>query len=207
MRMAIAQPGHADVAAEISGRNQHVGAPADPPRSAAGRRPRFPGLPPSRVLRRACACDDKQDADKCSDCANAKSQPELRRTADGAGRAAGSKVPPVVGRAIAMTGDPLQPSLRSDMEARLGADFGAVRVHTDATAATSAAAVNARAYTIGNAIVFGSGHFEPWSDAGRRLLMHELVHVAQEQAVCRPLRPSGPFRRGRNRRPGQRGRA
>ncbi len=39
------------------------------------------------------------------------------------------------------------------MEARLGADFGAVRVHSDATAAESAAAVGARAYTVGSQIL------------------------------------------------------
>lgn len=60
------------------------------------------------------------------------------------------------------------------------ADLGAVRVHTDARAAESAAAVHARAYTVGSHIVFGAGEYAPASAAGRELLAHELAHVAQQ---------------------------
>jgi hypothetical protein len=66
------------------------------------------------------------------------------------------------------------------MGASLGADFGKVRVHTGAGAAAAADAVHARAYTVGNDIVFGPARFDPGSDAGRRLIAHELVHVAQQ---------------------------
>jgi hypothetical protein len=78
------------------------------------------------------------------------------------------------------------------MEARLGADFSSVRVHTDATASASAEAVNARAYTVGSDIVFGSGRFDPGSDSGLRLVTHELVHVAQQRGVV----SSGPLELG-----------
>ena len=69
---------------------------------------------------------------------------------------------------------------RSEMEARLGGDFSSVRVHTDEAAAQSAAGVQARAYTVGNAVVFGTGAFAPDSPEGRRTLAHELVHVQQQ---------------------------
>ena len=46
-------------------------------------------------------------------------------------------------------GQPLDPGVRADMEARLGHDFGDVRVHHDARAEDSAKAVNAHAYTVG----------------------------------------------------------
>ncbi|MEO5931762.1 MAG: DUF4157 domain-containing protein [Candidatus Kapaibacterium sp.] len=59
-------------------------------------------------------------------------------------------------------------------------DFGHVRVHTDSAAAESAAAVNALAYTVGNHIVFGAGHYAPADAEGRSLLAHELTHVAQQ---------------------------
>ncbi len=64
------------------------------------------------------------------------------------------------------------------MEPRFGHDFSQVRVHTDALAAESARAIDARAYARGNAIVFGAGEYRPSSPAGRRLLAHELAHVA-----------------------------
>lgn len=59
-------------------------------------------------------------------------------------------------------------------------NFSQVRVHNDARAAASARAVNARAYTVGNAIVFGDGEYVPQTSGGRRLLAHELTHVIQQ---------------------------
>jgi hypothetical protein len=55
-----------------------------------------------------------------------------------------------------------------------------VRVHTDAQAAESAHAVNALAYTVGRNIVFQSEHYRPESEAGKKLLAHELTHVLQQ---------------------------
>ena len=66
------------------------------------------------------------------------------------------------------------------MESRLGGDFSAVRIHTDEVAARSAAGVHARAYTVGDAIVFGAGAYQPGISDGRRTLAHELVHVQQQ---------------------------
>ncbi len=66
------------------------------------------------------------------------------------------------------------------MEARFGRDFSGVRVHTDAAAAQSARDVSARAYTVGDKIVFAPGEFSPDSVDGRRLLAHELAHVVQQ---------------------------
>jgi hypothetical protein len=77
-------------------------------------------------------------------------------------------------------GQPLLPAVRGFMESRLGHDFGQVRVHTEAKAAESAQAVNALAYTVGSHIVFGAGEYAPESTRGRRLLAHELMHVAQQ---------------------------
>jgi Domain of unknown function (DUF4157)/L,D-transpeptidase catalytic domain len=76
-------------------------------------------------------------------------------------------------------GRPLDASVRADLEPRFGADFGHVRIHTDAQAAASARAVNALAYTFGRDIVFGAGQHEPQSPRGRDLLAHELAHVTQ----------------------------
>ncbi len=77
-------------------------------------------------------------------------------------------------------GQPLTPELRTEMEGRLGADFSHVRVHTDAKAAESAASVSARAYTVGNEIVFGRDSFGPNNREGKHRLAHELIHVQQQ---------------------------
>ena len=61
-----------------------------------------------------------------------------------------------------------------------GFDFGGVRLHTDGQAAASAAAIGAKAYTIGNHIVFGAGQYRPATAEGRELLAHELAHVVQQ---------------------------
>ncbi|MEU3528969.1 DUF4157 domain-containing protein [Streptomyces sp. NPDC038707] len=72
-------------------------------------------------------------------------------------------------------GRPLDDSVRADMEARLGADFSDVRVHTGGAARASAAEVGARAYTSGNHVVLGDG------GADRHTLAHELTHVIQQR--------------------------
>ncbi|MEU9201877.1 DUF4157 domain-containing protein [Streptomyces sp. NPDC048332] len=71
-------------------------------------------------------------------------------------------------------GRPLDDATRTDMEARLGADFSDVRIHTDSAARTSAAEVGARAYTSGNHVVIGDG------GADKHTLAHELTHVIQQ---------------------------
>jgi len=76
-------------------------------------------------------------------------------------------------------GSPLDNRTRSFMSASMGRDFSDVRVHTDREADASARAINARAYTIGPDIFFARDRFRPETFEGRRLLAHELIHVAQ----------------------------
>jgi len=79
-------------------------------------------------------------------------------------------------------GSPLPAPLRTEMEQGLGADFGSVRVHDDHAAAASAQAVQAKAYTVGDEIVFNRGAYDPGSDAGKHTLAHELTHVVQQRS-------------------------
>lgn len=72
-------------------------------------------------------------------------------------------------------GEPLAAPVRQDMEARLGADFSDVRLHTGAAAARSARAIGARAYTSGSHVVIGEG------GGDRHTLAHELSHVVQQR--------------------------
>jgi len=90
--------------------------------------------------------------------------------------------PPVVDEVLSQTGQPLDAPTSALAEPRLGRSFEQVRIHTNAAAAESAAALGAAAYTVGNHVVFGDGRFAPESAAGRRLLTHELVHVMQQEA-------------------------
>jgi phage FluMu protein Com len=77
-------------------------------------------------------------------------------------------------------GQPLPDSIRAFFEPRFGYDFSQVRVHSGAAAEQSARDVNARAYTVGQNVVFGANQFAPGSTEGRRLLAHELTHVIQQ---------------------------
>ncbi len=76
-------------------------------------------------------------------------------------------------------GRPLDPTTRARFASRLGTPFADVRVHAGPRAAESAHAVGAAAFTLGRHIVFGAGRYAPATTAGRRLLAHELTHVAQ----------------------------
>jgi len=86
----------------------------------------------------------------------------------------------IVEKTINAPGQPLAPSIRADMEARFGHNFGDVRIHVGGDAAASAEAINAKAYTVGSDIAFASGQYAPEAAAGRLLLAHELAHVVQQ---------------------------
>jgi hypothetical protein len=138
---------------------------------------RLSPLPPSRVLQRKCACGGT-----CADCAP-EAEGSLRRSA--AGTADSAMAPPIVLDVLASPGQPLDAATRADMEVRFGHDFGHVRVHADGKAAQSAAAVSARAWTVGADIAFGGGMYEPSSRHGSGLLAHELAHVVQQRNLPR----------------------
>lgn len=102
--------------------------------------------------------------------------------------------------ALSGQGNALPASVRSFMEPRFNADFGAVRVHTDARAHQLARSVSAHAFTVGKDIVFAAGSYAPETPSGKRLLAHELTHVLQQSSTTDPRRiqrqtappPNGP---------------
>ena len=77
-------------------------------------------------------------------------------------------------------GGPLPSDVRAYMEPRFGTDFSGVRVHTDTEAASMNKGLSAQAFTHGQDIYLGAGRYEPGTDAGKRLLAHELTHVVQQ---------------------------
>lgn len=77
-------------------------------------------------------------------------------------------------------GQPLPDPARTFLGASVGADLGAVRVHTDGRAARMSRAVGAEAFTYGRNIYFGEGRYAPDTRPGMRLLSHEVVHTLQQ---------------------------
>ncbi|WIV66066.1 DUF4157 domain-containing protein [Natrialbaceae archaeon AArc-T1-2] len=85
-----------------------------------------------------------------------------------------------VRRGVRGGGKPLPTQLRARFEARFGADFSDVNVHTNAVANEAARAIGAEAYTLGSDIAFGTGKYRPSLTSGKKLLAHELTHVVQQ---------------------------
>jgi Domain of unknown function (DUF4157) len=175
-------------------------------------RTRPSSLPPagSSMLRR-CACGGVTGpSGECAACRArreaASSQLEVGRANDpaeheaerfaaqvtgtpssGAGRSPSapgpSHAPSSVQRVLSTPGRPLEPAARSFFEGRIGRGLGDVRVHDDAAAASSASDVNARAYAVGDDVVFARGEYAPETPAGLRLLAHELAHVGRPDSA------------------------
>jgi hypothetical protein len=81
------------------------------------------------------------------------------------------------------TGQPLPESLRDVVEPQFGHDFSNVRVHTDTQANQLSRQLAAEAFTTGPDIFFKEGAYQPGSEAGTRLLAHELTHTLQQEGV------------------------
>lgn len=128
------------------------------------------------VQRQCAACG--QRTENCPKCQQKKGL--LQRYGM---NSADSDVPPVVYQVLQQMGQPLDSKAQAFAEDRLGQDFSRVRVHTDATAATSAAAINALAYTHQQHVVFANGQYQPNTAPGQQLLLHELVHVMQQTSA------------------------
>ncbi|MGA7180811.1 MAG: DUF4157 domain-containing protein [Thiobacillaceae bacterium] len=89
--------------------------------------------------------------------------------------------PAIVDDVLGSSGARLDTASRAYFEPRFGFDFSQVRVHTDSRAAESARRIGAWAYTVADDVVFGAGQYAPGSATGRKLLAHELGHVAQQR--------------------------
>ena len=88
-------------------------------------------------------------------------------------------------------GQPVPKSVRASFETHFGRDFGNVRIHTDTKAVDLARDLSAQAFTVGRDVVFGAEQYAPSTSVGKRLLAHELTHVAQQlgdQAQVKPAK-------------------
>jgi outer membrane protein OmpA-like peptidoglycan-associated protein len=78
-------------------------------------------------------------------------------------------------------GKPLDSGMQSNMEAAYGASFDNVRIHDDQAAQSKADDVSAIAFTRDEHIFLGADAPSLQSQAGQKLLAHELAHVVQKQ--------------------------
>ncbi len=152
---------------------------------------------PGRLLRR-CACGQHSGGGECAECKKKRLGRSLERSAVSA--EAPEVAPPSVHQPLVAGGRPLDGATRTHFERGFGRDFSHVRVHSDARAAESAREVSAQAYTVGSHLAFGAGQYQPQSPEGRRLLGHELAHVAQQEGAP----ASGEIRIGRTDSPAER---
>lgn len=127
---------------------------------------------PNAIHRKCDACEEDDDE---------PSESVMRKEAFAAAAPTPppDETPPSIRNVINSGGEPLDLPTRSFFEPRFGYDFSNVRIHRDTSAGQSARTINAKAYTLGNNIVFASGEYQPRSERGQYLIAHELAHVSQ----------------------------
>jgi hypothetical protein len=95
-------------------------------------------------------------------------------------------------------GAPLGPGVATKIGSAVGADFSGVRVHRGPEATALNDRIQANAFTVGNDIFLREGTPDERTEAGQKLLAHELTHTIQQGAA--PIRreaggPAGKIRR------------
>lgn len=124
------------------------------------------------VDRKCSACEKKKEEEKNLNISRNPSSTSGLETTD----EAANKINDV----LSSSSSPLDSSTRQFFGKRLGYNFSNVRVHADGQAARAAQAAEARAFTIGQDIVFAPREYQPSTAAGRYLISHELTHVVQQ---------------------------
>jgi hypothetical protein len=132
----------------------------------------------------ASPCSCAAGGEMCEECEQKQTGVVSRKSSSADARPASHAA---LDHVLRSPGQPLDAAARGYFEPRFGQDFSHVRVHTGREAEESAGAINARAYTAGNHVVFGTAQYHPSSFDGQRLLAHELTHVVQ-QGVTPSLR-------------------
>lgn len=133
----------------------------------------------TRLLQRSCACATAKTAARaCPECERKRIQ---RRVADtgSAGHASG------IAHAanLADGGSPLPSPLRQRLEPGFGTNFADVRVHDDSASHDAARMLHAEAFTCGQHVYFGAGHYRPGLRSGLHLIAHELTHTVQQRGL------------------------
>jgi len=122
--------------------------------------------------------EDKKEEKEVHRKEERKEDKDVHRKAEAAGTKATANASSFIS-SLNGKGSELPASSRRFFQDRMGADFKDVKIHTGTQAEESAAAINAKAYTVDNNIVFGKNQFNTETYEGRKLLAHELTHVIQ----------------------------
>ena len=148
---------------------------ARPQTTAAARHGDERARPPTKLTLGRTDDPLEREADRLAD--------QVMRTSDAAVRPrmrdAGAARPGPATDLLSGPGRALDRPTRTFFEPRFGFSLSQVRLHADDQAARSAAAIGARAFAAGHHIGFAANQYEPATAPGRRLLAHELAHVAQ----------------------------
>jgi hypothetical protein len=121
---------------------------------------------------------DEHQADRLA--SKALGEPTPQRASGVREHAVSHDAGPAIADALSSPGHRLPTTERRFFESRMGADFSTVRIHADHRAERAARAVNANAFALGRHLVFRRDASLEAGPAARRLLAHELAHVAQE---------------------------
>jgi hypothetical protein len=132
-------------------------------------------------LQRVCSCGG--GCPKCQTNQTSQKHERLQTSRVGSSGGGETAVAPIVHEVLRSPGQPMDPASRAFMEPRFGHDFSRVRVHAGELAAESADQIQARAYTVGQHVVFGEGQYAPNTPPGLELIAHELTHVLQQGAT------------------------
>lgn len=136
--------------------------------------------PEGRVQRVCAECEEEMQRQPAP--AKEENEDKMMRAKETPGRVP-EVTPDMESRLAALRGggEPLPSSERAFFEPRFGRDFSDVRIHSGPEAVNLAQQIQARAFTLGDSVVFGSGQYAPGARAGRQLLAHELTHVVQQR--------------------------
>ncbi len=105
----------------------------------------------------------------------------IQRKAERDGNGVADGAEHAIATASSSSGMSLPSPIMRKFESSLGTDLSSVRVHTGAESQSAASAVGAKAYTLGQDIHFGAGHYDPSGGAGEHLLAHEVAHTVQQR--------------------------
>ncbi len=131
----------------------------------------------------AMAAAPVQVGGKCTVCEAGETGKVQAKQAD-ATQAVPDQAPASVDAALRRPGEQLDTITRTFFEPRFGRSLDKVRVHVDQASAASAHGIGARAYAVGNNIVFNAGEYRPTTSEGRYLIAHELAHVLQQTGAA-----------------------
>ena len=130
--------------------------------------------------------EDKKEEEKVMKKEEKKEEEQMQKKENGSTTSACTTARTYIS-SINGKGNPLPATANQFFSSKMGYDFSNVKIHTDKEAAASAKDVNAKAYTIGNNIVFNEGQYNTESSEGKKLMAHELAHVMQQQSDSKKM--------------------